>query len=349
MAAKIRTQVRKLAGYHLDQPDCRIKLNQNESPYDLPMGLKTRILGRLAQLPWNRYPSPYAAALREKIAVQVGWKTEGVLLANGSNVLTQAVVAAIAVGGKVMAPVPSFSLYELYGRLYNNKVVKVPLDAEFSLDGERFIKAMKKQRPNLTFIPNPNAPTGNLFSTKVLKELIQAAPGYIVIDEAYYPFSGATLVPMLRRHPQLLILRTFSKAFSLGGVRIGYLLGNPQTIREVRKVVPPFCLNALAETIAGAVLDSPKYVDKLVDEINRERHKVFVALRKLPGITPFPSHANFILFRARKPKAIFRGLLKKGILIRDVSDSGPLKNCLRVSIGTPKENQAFLRVMNQLN
>lgn len=348
MAPKVRTQVRKLAGYHLDQPSCQIKLNQNESPYDLPIGLKTRILGRLAQLPWNRYPSPYADQLREKIAAQVGWKADGVLLANGSNVLTQAVVGTIAIGGKVMAPVPSFSLYELYGRLYNNKVCKVPLRSDFSLDGERFIKAMKKERPDLSFIPNPNAPTGNLFGIKTLKELIAAAPGYIVIDEAYYPFSGATLVPLLRRNPQLLILRTFSKAFSLGGVRIGYLLGNPKVIREVQKVVPPFCLNALAETIASAVLDSPKYVEKLVEEINQERHKIFVALRKLPGITPYPSNANFILFRTAKPSVIFKGLLKKGILIRNVSDGGRLKNCLRVSVGTPKENQAFLRAMTCL-
>ncbi len=348
MPPKARQQVRKLAGYHLDQPTHRIKLNQNESPYDLPATLKARILGRLAKLPWNRYPSPYADTLREQIAKQVGWKPEGVLLANGSNVLTQALVATFAVGGKVLAPDPSFSLYELYGKLFNNKVLKVRLRSDFSLNEERFLSVLKKERPQLTFIPNPNAPTGNLFGAAELKRLVRAASGAIIIDEAYYPFSGETLVPLLKRNPQLMLLRTFSKAFSLGGVRVGYLLGSPKLVQEVRKVLPPFCLNALSAAVTETVLGSPRYMGKIVREISRERERVYDALADMKGITPFPTDANFILFRATKPKAIFKGLLKEGILIRDVSDGGPLKNCLRVTVGTPQENRQFIKAMKQL-
>lgn len=348
MAAKIRPQVKKLSGYHLDQPRHRIKLNQNESPYDLPRLLKEQILARLAKIPWNRYPTPYADKLRGKLGKQLKWNPKGILVANGSNVLTQAIVAATAIGGRVMAPDPSFSLYELYGQLFNNRVCKIPLKPDFGLDGKIFERALKKYRPNLTFIPNPNAPTGNLFCRDLLKRIIATSSGMIVIDEAYYPFSGETLIPILKKNPHMLILRTMSKAFSLGGARVGYLVGNPKVIQEIRKVLPPFCLNVLSATVAESVLDSPKYIDKIVSEITRERKKIYEALEALPGIDPFPSDANFILFRAKKPKVLFNGLLKAGILIRDVSDSGPLKNCLRVTIGTPMENRAFIHVIEGL-
>jgi histidinol-phosphate aminotransferase len=348
MVAKVRSQVRKLPGYHLDQPQHRIKLNQNESPYDLPSALKKRILARLDKVPWNRYPTPYADTLRAKLGRKLKWNPAGILVANGSNVLTQALVATMAVGGKVAAPDPSFSLYELYGRLFNNRMIKVRLRPDFSLDAERFERALKKERPDLTFIPNPNAPTGNLFEMESLKKLVTAAPGFIVIDEAYYPFSGETLLPFLKRNPKLVLLRTFSKAFSLGGVRVGYLVGHPTVVREIRKVLPPFCLNALSALVTESVLDSPQYTDKIVREITKEREKIFGILEKLEGITPFPSDANFILFRARKAKAIYKGLLKAGILIRDVSDGAPLKNCLRVTVGTPKENQAFVKAIKKL-
>lgn len=348
MTPKVRPEVRKLVGYHLDQPKHKIKLNQNESPYDLPPPLKKRILAKLAKIPWNRYPSPYADDLREKLGKQLSWDPEGIVLANGSNVLTQALIAAVAVGGKLVVPDPSFSLYEIYGELFENQITKVPLRMDFTLDEGRFARALKQARPELTLIPNPNAPTGNLFDPNALKRLIKAAPGLIVIDEAYYPFSGETLLPALKRSPNLLLLRTFSKAFSLGGVRVGYLIGDPKLVREIRKVVPPFCLNALAVAIIDTVLDVPKYVDKIVREISKERQKVYTALKKLPGITPFPTDANFILFRARDPQAIFKGLLKEGILIRNVSGIGLLKDCLRVTIGTPKENQAFISAMKKL-
>lgn len=348
MSEKVRQQVRELTGYHLDQPPHKIKLNQNESPYDLPEALKKKVLARLAKLNWNRYPSPYADSLCQKLGQHLDWDPEGVLVGNGSNVLTQALIAATAVGGKLLVPTPSFSLYEIYGELFNNEVYKVPLRMDFSLDESRFTRALKQRRPDLTFIPNPNAPTGNLFAVTALKRLIKAAPGLIVIDEAYYPFSGETLLPILKRLPNLILLRTFSKAFSMGGVRVGYLVGHPDIVKEVRKVVPPFCLSALSVLITEAVLDAPAYVDKLVKEISKERDKLIKALSEVSGVTPFPSDANFILFRARQPQALFDGLLKAGILIRNVADGGPLKNCLRVTIGTPQENAAFLKAVRTL-
>lgn len=348
MAAKFRKEVLNLPAYHLDQPKHKVKLNQNESPYDLPAPLKRKILARLGRLDWNRYPSPYADGLRSKIARRVGWKASGVLLANGSNVLTQALVASTAVKGKVLISDPTFSLYGLYGALFANRVYRVPAAKDFSLDRKAIIRALRRSRPDIIFIANPNAPTGTPTPTADLEAIVRAARCLVVVDEAYYPFSGATLLRRLRRYPNLILLRTLSKAFSLGGARVGYLLGDPKVIAQVQKVVPPFCLNALSEAVAETVIESPRYVDRIVKEIIAEREKVYEALTELPGITPYPSAANFILFRAKQPQSIFKGLLKKGILIRDVSDRGRLKNCLRVTIGTPAENKKFLNAMKKI-
>lgn len=348
MPYKIRPELKKTPGYHLDQPKHRIKLNQNESAYDLPAPLKRKISARLGKVAWNRYPSPYAETLTAKIAKRERWTREGILVANGSNVLTQALVTATAVKGRVLVPGPSFSLYALYGELFGNRVTRVPLNPDFSLDRDRFLKAMKRTRPDIVFIANPNAPTGTLFDAADLKAIVKAAPCLVVIDEAYYPFSGQTLKGSLKRFPNLVLLRTFSKAFSLGGVRAGYLLAAPRIVQEVRKLVPPFCVNALSATVAEAVLDSPKFVDQIVKEVRREREKVYKGLKALPGIEPFPTGANFVMFRAKRSKAIFSGLVRKGILIRDVSDGKWLKNCLRVTVGTPKENDAFLRAIKKL-
>lgn len=348
MRTKIRKEVRRIPGYHLDQPDFAVKMNQNESAYDLPVSLKRRVIRRLARLPWNRYPAPYADSLVKKIARRERWVQEGVLVANGSNVLTQAMVAATAVGGKVMVLDPSFSLYSLYGELFNNRVINVPLGPDFSLDREAFIRRMKRAKPNLVFIPNPNAPTGTLYNEADLKAIVRAAPCLVVIDEAYYPFSGSTLKGSLKRYKNLVLLRTFSKAYSLGGVRVGYMLAAPEVIYQVRKLVAPFCVNALSVLVAETVLDSPKYVERVVKEVKQERAKLFDGLSDMPGITPFPSAANFLLFRTRQATKIYQGLIKKGVLIRNVADGKRLRNCLRVTVGSPRENAKFLREIERL-
>ncbi len=348
-AVSIRREVRAVSAYHLNQPVHRMKLNQNESAYDLPPALKARILKKLAKLQWNRYPSPYADGLRERIAQREGWRADGVLVANGSNVLTQSLVMATAVGGKIAIPDPTFSLYELYGRLFKNQLVKIPLQKDFSLDLDRFLSVLKQKKPDLTFIPNPSAPTGNLFPKKELTQLVKATSNIIVVDEAYYPFSGETLVPLLKRQHNLVIMRTFSKAFSLGGARVGYILGQPAVIQEVQKVLPPFCLNALSAAVAETALSSAGYVDKIVKEVGQEREQVFQALSALPGIEVFPSMTNFILFRTREPERVFKALVKAGVLIRNVSDGKRLKNCLRVTIGKPRENRQFIKAMQQLS
>ncbi len=348
MSRRIRPELIRLPEYHVDQPPHRIKLNQNESPYDLPAELKSEVLARLETVAWNRYPTPYATQLSEKIAQANKWEMEGVLVANGSNVLTQALIAVTAIGGSLVLPDPTFSLYEIYGRFFKNKIYRVPLQEDFALSPDRFIRKVERYRPQIVFLANPNAPTGRLIPPEDLERMIQAVRGLVVVDEAYFPFSGETCLPLLKRYPQLVILRTFSKAFSLGGVRVGYILAAPDVVKEVRKGVPPFCVSVINAAIAEALLDNPRFVMRLVNEVIAERERVYEALTELTGLVAHPSRANFILFRTARAQKIYRGLVEAGILIRNISDSYRLKNCLRVTIGTPKENDRFLAALKKL-
>lgn len=347
----IRKEVRSIDGYHVSVHDHSVKLNQNESPYDIPEKLKQQALARIAQIPWNRYPSPYADALREKIAAHTGWTSEGVIVTAGSNLLIQAIVISSAVKGKVLTVTPSFSLYAIEGEILGNRVIEVPLDPEdFSLPTKKFLVALKKHKPNLVIFSNPNAPTGNVFPQADLLQVLEAAKKQgtlVVIDEAYVHFSQESMFHYLWRFPNLVLIRTLSKAFSLGGVRLGYLLADPKIVSEFLKVVLPFTVSSYAQAVGEIVLENDAYVSELVKEIVAEREIVYQILKQIKGIRVFPSKANFLLFQSKKSKQIFQRLLLEGVLIRDVS-SKKLPNTLRVSIGSHEENKEFLEVMKRI-
>lgn len=340
-----RKELKKLKAYSLDRPPHRIKLNQNESPYDLPLPLKKKILREIGKLAWNRYPTPYADSLRKVLGQKLAWDPEGIVVAGGSNVLVQLLVIATALHGKMLTVSPTFSLYEIEGKLFNNRIIKVPLDpGDFSLPLTRFLKTIKKERPNIVFLPNPNAPTGNLFPQASLLAILEKTKGLVAIDEAYYPFSGVTLKPYLKKYPNLVILRTLSKAFSLAGVRIGYLLAHPKVAEVVRRIMLPFTVGPLQEAIGITALANGHYVQGIVQQISTEREQLFDELRKIPGVTPYPSITNSILFGVSNADRTYRKLLRRGILIRPMAGHG-LKNCLRVTIGSPSENRQFLNTL----
>jgi histidinol-phosphate aminotransferase len=348
MSSLIRKEVRRLKGYRLSAVPHRIKLNQNESPWDLPSPLKDKIIGRLRGAAWNRYPSPFCDPLRSKIAEREGWVPEGVVVSGGSNILIQALTIAAAVGGKILTVSPSFSLYEIEGALLGNRVVSVPLKGgDFSFPRDRFLARLKSLKPHIVFLANPNAPTGNLFGEKDLLAVVEKAPGLVVIDEAYYPFSGHTMAPHLKRYKNLVIVRTLSKAFSLGGVRLGYLLADPDVAAECLKAVLPFSVGVLTEAVGEAVLGEGAYVNGVVAEVIEGREMLYEGLRSLKGLTVFPSAANYVLFQSPKAEKIFSSLVEKGILIRNVSMKG-LPNALRVSVGTRDENRMFLEAMAEI-
>jgi histidinol-phosphate aminotransferase len=286
--------------------------------------------------------------LRAKIAEREGWNPEGVVVSGGSNILIQALTVAASVGGTVLTVAPSFSLYEIEGELLGNRIVRVPLKKpDFSFPRDAFLKRMKRVRPKIVFLPNPNAPTGNLFPEEDLLAVVEKAPGLVVIDEAYYPFSGHTLAPHLKARKNLVIVRTLSKAFSLGGVRLGYLLADREIAAEVLKVVLPFSVGILSQTVGEVVLEEDVFVAGVVTEIIEERGFLYEGLKRLPGLHVHPSHANYILFQSRRAKMIFDGLLARGILIRNVT-TRDLPDALRVTVGTREENRDFLDAMGRI-
>ena len=340
-----RKEIQQMKAYHLATPPHQVKLNQNESAHDVPSAIKSQILVRFVETPWNRYGRPYAEELCERIGRFMGWSPEGIAVANGSNVLIQALMMGVAVKQTIMTVSPTFSLYRLEGQVLGNRVVEVPLLKNFAFPEEDFLREMKRKRPQVIFLANPNAPTGNLFSEAKLLKIIESAPGLVVIDEAYYPYSQKTLFPYLSQFPQLVLLRTFSKAFALAGIRIGYMIAHPAVIQEVRKTLLPYCMNALSQIVAMTLLDHTDIVQRWVQETVSERDQLASALSRLPRISPIPSAANFVSFRCPSAKKTFQGLLEQGLLVRDISDGGRLRNYLRVTVGPPHENARFLQAL----
>ncbi|MBI2339897.1 MAG: aminotransferase class I/II-fold pyridoxal phosphate-dependent enzyme, partial [Deltaproteobacteria bacterium] len=304
-----RQEVLDLPAYHLEAHE-GIKLNQNESPWDIPVELKAQVVENLLRLPWNRYPLDDQLLLKKKMAKLLEVWPDNLVFANGSNVLIQALTFATSVQQEVMILDPTFGVFEIEARLFANQVTRIPLNDDFSIPKDKILKAIKR-RPSLIFIPNPNAPTGNLFDPDVLRKIIETADCLVVIDEAYYPFSGFTVLDWVKEYDNLVVLRTFSKAFALGGLRLGWMIADPEAARQVQKCLLPFCISRLVMSAMLAVIEQPGYVKRYVKQISDERDRVYKALAKMSELTVYPSRANFILFEVDEPSQIFKKLLEE--------------------------------------
>lgn len=332
----------------LESSEEGIKLNQNESPWDIPVDLKVAITEKLIKTDFNRYPLDDISQFKKILAKQNEVFADQIALANGSPVLLQALIHVIRPKSKVLILDPSNHLYGEQVKLFGHHVVRVPLSSDFVLSAEAVLSVVKKENPSLILIANPNVPTGNLFPKETLYKIIRTTKCLTVIDETFFPFSGETLCDWLAEFPHLLILRSFSKAYALAGVRLGYLLGDADVIFQIEKVLPFYCVSKIAIVIASEVLHHDDFVDAYVSDILKERRRLFENLQLIHYVSPFPSDTNFILFRVPNSKFVFRELKKRGIFIRDVSDESRLKNCLRVTVGSPEENTEFLQAMKEI-
>lgn len=351
----IRPEVRALRGYPAPGPEHPegargiIKLDANESPYPLPPALRERIDAALGEAAMHRYPDPAARALRRAAGESLGVDPSQVLVGNGSDELIHILTGATAGPGRpVLAPIPTFVVYEMAARIGGAPFVGVPLVDGFALDRDAVLRGMAEARPAIAFLAYPNNPTGNCFDAGVIQEIVEAAPGLVVVDEAYVDYSGRTFVPRLARHPHLVILRTLSK-MGLAGVRLGILVGDARLVAELDKVRQPYNVNVLSQTAARIALEERAAIGPLIEAVRRERGRVFEGLSRLPGIRPFPSDANFVLFRPAAPaEEVLRGLAQEGIRVRDFSRTPGLANCLRVTVGTPEENGRFLAALERV-
>lgn len=344
----VKDSVKELGAYTLRHYEPRIKLNQNESPYDVPEELKRRIQARLADRPWNRYPPFVAENFIGAVAETTGWPAEGVLVANGSNELIQATLAVVVGRGtRVVVPEPTFTLYRLMTEVGEGEVVSVPLDRELRFDVEAIIERANAEGAAAIVLCTPNNPTGGALTREEILRIHDATESLILLDQAYVDFGGYEAIPLLPGRPRLLVLRTFSKAMAMAGLRAGYLLGDAAVVEQVNKAKLPYNINFYTEFAAAEVLRSRALLAPIVDAIRSERDRMYQAMRALPGIRVYPSAANFILFRVEAPglahTTVFQRLLDDhGVLVRDVSKYPQLERCLRVNAGTPEENDAFL-------
>lgn len=322
-----------------------VKLNQNESPWDIPLDTKVRITERLLKTDWNRYPLDDFIELTENLAKYYGVQPNQICVSNGSNTLIQAIVQCIPSKSKVLILDPTFVIYEMQAVLNGNKVIKVPLSEDFELLTERTLTTIKKEKPGLIFIPNPNAPTGTLFDKRSLYRIIEMADCPVVIDEAYYPFTEETVIEWLADFENLIVMRTFSKALALAGIRFGSIIARAEMAEQIEKFLMTFRISKITCVIINEVLKDTSYMQDYVKKIVKERGRLFSELQKIPGVEVFPSEANFLLFRLEESQTIFEGLCRDKVLVRNVNNDGPLKNCLRVAVGTPEENDLFLTTL----
>jgi len=352
----VRPEVRALAPYAVPPGGDLIKLDAMENPYGWPPGLVEAWLERLRRVPLNRYPDPEAAELQAGLRRVLGVpETAALVLGNGSDELIQMVLLALAGPGRTaLAPEPTFSMYRILATACGLRYVGVPLGEGFALDGPALLEALERHRPAVLFLACPNNPTGNLFDPAWVERLLEAAPGLVVVDEAYAPFCEATWLDRAGGHPRLLVLRTLSK-LGLAGLRLGLLAGPPAWLEQIGKLRLPYNIGVLNQASALFALEHWGVLEGQARRIRADRARLERALKdrcrgERAGVTAvYPSQANFVLFRVRPghAEAVFEGLRRRGVLIRLLHGAGPgLEDCLRVTVGTPEENAAFLEALD---
>jgi histidinol-phosphate aminotransferase len=346
----VKPEVRALKAYSLAAREARVKINQNENPFELPDELKREVLAQALVRPWGRYPDFDPKELCAALAAFAGWREDGVLAGNGSNELIEALLlVTVGAGTSVVIPEPTFTLYGLLTGVLGGQVERVRLRADFRYDASALARAAREKGAALTIVCSPNNPTGSLLEPAGVESLCRETEGLVVVDEAYHEFAEASVVPLLERHANLVVLRTFSKAMAMAGLRVGYLLAAPRLVAEINKARLPYNLNFFSQLAALAVLRRPDAIRDSVRRLRRLREELMATLGALPGITVHPSQANFFLLELHEadPKGVFEALYAQGILVRDVTGYPGLERCLRISVGSEEENDALGRALQQ--
>lgn len=347
VAAVVRPEIRALTAYPVANAEGLIKLDAMENPYRLPPEVRAKIAAAVAEVPVNRYPDGGAATvkatLREVFAIP---ESMGLVLGNGSDELIQMLTVAVAAPGvTILAPDPSFVMYRMNAIYAGTRYIGVPLAADFALDLNAMLEAIEREQPALVFLAYPNNPTGNLFAPQHIEAVLRAAPGLVVVDEAYHAFAGTSFLPRLAEFPNLVVMRTVSK-IGMAGLRLGYAIGAREWISELEKIRQPYNLNALTQAVAPVLLREAALLEAQAASIKAERSRVAATLSGLPGVEVFATNTNFVLARVPDAPRWFDRLRQAGILVKNLHGSHPLlANCLRITVGTPEENDAVLAAL----
>ena len=347
LSSHLRQDLQSMHGYAVQPSAGLVKLDTMENPFRLPEPLQRALGERLAAVALNRYPAERGDVLRAALAVHAQMPAGcDIMLGNGSDeLITMLTLACDVPGNTVLAPLPGFVMYEMSARLQGLPFIGVPTTADFELDGPAMLAAVREHQPALIWLAYPNNPTANLWNDALIEAIIEAAPGLVVMDEAYQPFASRDSLDRLRRHDHVLLMRTMSK-FGLAGVRIGYLIGRQALIAEVDKLRPPFNISVLNCEAALFALEHADEYARQAALIRSERERLLAALQALPGVRPYPSQANMVLARVPDAGAVFAGMKARGVLVKNVSGLHPLlANCLRITVGTADENTRMLAAL----
>jgi histidinol-phosphate aminotransferase len=340
----IRPEVSALQAYHVPPAGGMIKLDAMENPYLLPQALREEIAHAVANAEINRYPDAGAHQLKERIRKVTNLPSGmEVLLGNGSDEIIQLLALAVAKPDAVLLSVePSFVMYRMIATFVGMKYVGVPLEEDFSLNRKAILDAIQREQPALVFLAYPNNPTGNLFDAASIKQIILAAPGMVVVDEAYYAFARDSFISHLAHYDNLLVMRTFSK-LGMAGLRLGFLAGSAAWLSQLEKLRLPYNVGVLPQLVAAKLLEHHDVLLEQAERIKQQRARLLASLNTIVGVRTYSSEANFILFRVAKATQVFEGLKQRGVLIKNLSGGHPaLIDCLRVTVGAPDENRSFV-------
>jgi histidinol-phosphate aminotransferase len=337
-------------GYHSPQIEVEVRLNTNESPLPPPPAWVEALHEELGRLQWNRYPDRGARDLRAALAGLHGVGVEQVFCANGSNEVLQSLCLAYGGPGRSAAVFePTYALHSHIAHLTGTAVAEGQRRSDFSLDLDTVRDVLALHRPTLTFLCSPNNPTGMADNPSAVQSVLRMAPGLVVVDEAYGQFADWSALALVDDAVPLVVTRTFSKTWSMAAARLGYLVGPAPVVADLERVALPYHLDALKQAAGRLAVRFVKEMEERVGLIVRERQRLLAALGRMP-VTAWPSQANFILFRPehRKGGEVWEGLLERSVLVRDTSSWPRLAGCLRVTVSTPEENDAFLAALAEV-
>jgi len=340
----VRDDLRALEGYHSAQIPAEVRLNTNESPYPPPAAWSADLAGALATVDWRRYPDRAATDLRAAIAAWHGVDVANVFAANGSNEVLQTLLLTYAGSGRsVMTFEPTYQLHSHLARTSGARVVEVERRSDFTLDVDDAARRVAEVGPAITFLCSPNNPTGMVEAPETLRRLLAVVPGLLVVDEAYAQFADWSALDVVGEDRPLVVVRTMSKTWSLAALRLGYLVGPTWLVADLERVVLPYHLDSAKQIAGRLALDHVAEMDERVKLIVAERERLVEKLDALP-LDVFPSGANFVLFRPRSMGGheVWQALVDRGVLVRDCSRWPRLDGCLRVTVGTPEEDDRFL-------
>jgi histidinol-phosphate aminotransferase len=345
----LRPDLQTVQPYEAEPDGPSIRLDANESPFDMPLDLKEKIQRAFASQAWNRYPDPACRGLRQHLGEWEGVNPSQILVGNGSDEIIRDLLAAFGgPGTRVVFPSPTFSMYSLLAVIAGSTPVAVDLKEDWCLDIERLLSELQHPASRILFLANPNNPTGAFYSRSQVEVLLKSTDRLVVVDEAYRMFARESLVDLARTYPHMIVLNTFSKSMSLAGLRVGYMIAESGVLAAVQRVRLPFNVDAFAQTAAALAVQQRKTWIAQADIVIQERERVARALAALDGVQVYPSRANFLLVRVADAARIKKNLAASDIAVRGFGQGSRLENCLRVTIGRAHENDRFLEAMKSV-